>query len=368
MKTKAAVLWGLNEKWQIEDVELDPPKDSEVLVKLTASGLCHSDEHLVTGDIPMPFPVVGGHEGAGTVVGTGAMVTHVSEGDSVVLSFLPSCGRCSYCSRGMQNLCDLGAFLINGPQLDGTYRFHGRGQGLGQMCLLGTFSEYTVVPAASVVKVDDGTALDKAALVGCGVTTGYGSAVRTAEVRAGETVIVMGIGGIGINAVQGARIAGARNIVAIDPVAFKREKALEFGATHTASTIGEAALIVNELTRGQMADSFIVTTDVAESDYIGPALDTVAKRGKVIVTAVAHPASMEISGNLFMLTMMEKQIRGSLYGSSNAQHDIPRILDLYNKGQLKLDELITREYALEDVNQGYEDMRNGINIRGLIRY
>ena len=368
MKTKAAVLWGLNEKWQIEDVELDPPKDSEVLVKLTASGLCHSDEHLVTGDIPMPFPVVGGHEGAGTVVGTGAMVTHVSEGDSVVLSFLPSCGRCSYCSRGMQNLCDLGAFLINGPQLDGTYRFHGRGQGLGQMCLLGTFSEYTVVPAASVVKVDDGTALDKAALVGCGVTTGFGSAVRTAEVRAGETVIVMGIGGIGINAVQGARIAGARNIVAIDPVAFKREKALEFGATHTASTIGEAALIVNELTRGQMADSFIVTTDVAESDYIGPALDTVAKRGKVIVTAVAHPASMEISGNLFMLTMMEKQIRGSLYGSSNAQHDIPRILDLYNKGQLKLDELITREYALEDVNQGYEDMRNGINIRGLIRY
>jgi NDMA-dependent alcohol dehydrogenase len=368
MKTKAAVLWGLNEKWQIEDVELDPPKDSEVLVKLTASGLCHSDEHLVTGDIPMPFPVVGGHEGAGTVVGTGAMVTHVSEGDSVVLSFLPSCGRCSYCSRGMQNLCDLGAFLINGPQLDGTYRFHGRGQGLGQMCLLGTFSEYTVVPAASVVKVDDGTALDKAALVGCGVTTGYGSAVRTAEVRAGETVIVMGIGGIGINAVQGARIAGARNIVAIDPVAFKREKALEFGATHTASTIGEAALIVNELTRGQMADSFIVTTDVAESDYIGPALDTVAKRGKVIVTAVAHPASYEISGNLFLLTMMEKQIRGSLYGSSNAQHDIPRILDLYNKGQLKLDELITREYALEDVNQGYEDMRNGINIRGLIRY
>ena len=368
MKTKAAVLWGLNEKWQIEDVDVDPPKDSEVLVKLTASGLCHSDEHLVTGDIPMPFPVVGGHEGAGIVVETGAMVTHVSEGDSVVLSFLPSCGRCSYCSRGMQNLCDLGAFLINGPQLDGTYRFHGRGQGLGQMCLLGTFSEYTVVPAASVVKVDDGTALDKAALVGCGVTTGYGSAVRTAEVRAGETVIVMGIGGIGINAVQGARIAGARNIVAIDPVAFKREKALEFGATHTASTIGEAALIVAELTRGQMADSFIVTTDVAESDYIGPALDTVAKRGKVIVTAVAHPASMEISGNLFMLTMMEKQIRGSLYGSSNAQHDIPRILDLYNKGQLKLDELITREYALEDVNQGYEDMRNGINIRGLIRY
>jgi NDMA-dependent alcohol dehydrogenase len=368
MKTKAAVLWGLNEKWQVEDVELDPPKETEVLVKLTASGLCHSDEHLVTGDIPMPFPVIGGHEGAGVVVSVGGNVNHVAEGDSVVLSFLPSCGRCSYCARGMHNLCDLGMFLINGPQLDGTYRFHARGQGLGQMCLLGTFSEYTVVPAQSVVKVDDGTALDKAALVGCGVTTGYGSAVRTAEVKAGDTVVVMGIGGIGANAVQGARIAGARNIVAIDPVESKREWAMEFGATHTAASVAEAGPVVGLLTRGQMADAFIITTDVAEGDYIGPALDMVAKRGKVVVTAVGHPTDTQFSGNLFMLTMMEKQIRGSLYGSSNAHHDIPLLLDLYNKGQLKLDELITREYALEDVNQGYEDMRNGRNIRGLIRY
>jgi NDMA-dependent alcohol dehydrogenase len=368
MKTKAAVLWGMHEKWQIEEVELDAPKESEVLVKLTASGLCHSDEHLVTGDIPMPLPVVGGHEGAGIVVGVGARVTHVSEGDSVVLSFLPSCGRCSYCARGMTNLCDLGAFLINGPQLDGTYRFHARGQGVGQMCLLGTFCEYTVVPAASVVKVDDGTALDKAALVGCGVTTGYGSAVRTAEVKAGETVVVMGIGGIGINAVQGARIAGARNIIAIDPVEFKRDKAKELGATHTAATVAEAGPLVGLLTRGQMADAFIITTDVAEGDYVGPALDLVAKRGRVIITAVGHPAETQMSGSVWMLTMMEKQIRGSLFGSSNPQHDIPRMLELYNTGQLKLDELITREYALEDVNQGYEDMRNGINIRGLIRY
>jgi len=201
------------------------------------------------------------------------------------------------------------------------------------------------------------------------VATGYGSAVRTAEVRAGETVVVMGIGGTGINAVQGARIAGARNIIAIDPVQFKRDKALEFGATHTAATVPEAALLLVELTRGQVADSsFIITTGIAEADYIGPALDLVAKRGKVVITAVAHPDATQMSGSLFMLTMMEKQIRGSLYGSSNAQHDIPRMLDLYNKGQLKLDELITKEYALEDVNQGYEDMRNGLNIRGLIRY
>jgi NDMA-dependent alcohol dehydrogenase len=368
MKTKAAVLWGLQEKWQVEEVELDPPKENEVLVKLTASGLCHSDEHLVTGDIPMPFPVVGGHEGAGKIVEVGSEVKHLAEGDSVVLSFLPACGRCSYCARGMQNLCELGMFLINGPQLDGTYRFHARGQGVGQMCLLGTFSEYTVVPAQSVVKVDDGTSLDKAALVGCGVTTGFGSAVRTAEVKAGDTVVVMGIGGIGANAVQGARIAGARNIIAIDPVEFKRTKALELGATHVAASLEEAGPIVGLLTRGQMADAFLITTDVAEGSYVGPALDLVAKRGKVVVTAVGHPTEMQISGSLWMLTMMEKQIRGSLFGSSNAQHDVPRLLELYNNGQLKLDELITREYTLEEVNQGYEDMRNGVNIRGLIRY
>ena len=188
-----------------------------------------------------------------------------------------------------------------------------------------------MVPAASVVKVDDGTALDKAALVRPRGDHRLRQRGAHRGGQGGETVIVMGIGGIGINAVQGARIAwrGTSSRSTRSPSSARRPGV---AVTHTASTVGEAALIVAELTRGQMADSFIVTTDVAESDYIGPALDTVAKRGKVVVTAVAHPASMEISGNLFMLTMMEKQIRGSLYGSSNAQHDIPRILDLYNKG------------------------------------
>ena len=200
MKTKAAVLWGLHQKWEVEEVELDGPKENEVLVKLTASGLCHSDDHLVTGDMPMQLPVVGGHEGAGVVVAVGPGVKDVAEGDPVVLSFIPACGRCEPCARGMSNLCVLGAATIAGPQLDGTFRFHARGQGLGQMCLLGTFSEYTVVPMASVIKVDPSIALDTAALVGCGVTTGYGSAVRTGETRDGDTVVVMGVGGIGMNA------------------------------------------------------------------------------------------------------------------------------------------------------------------------
>ncbi|GAA5110031.1 NDMA-dependent alcohol dehydrogenase [Haloechinothrix salitolerans] len=368
MKTKAAVLWGPNEKWQVEEVELDPPQEGEVLVKLTASGLCHSDYHLVTEDIPMPYPVVGGHEGAGIVAGVGAGVTGLEEGDPVVMSFLPACGKCSYCARGMTNLCDLGGSVILGPQLDGTYRYHARGEDIGQMCLLGTFSEYTVVPVASVVKVDQGTALEKAALIGCGVPTGFGGAVKTAEIGSGDSVVVMGAGGIGVNAVQGAKIAGARHVVAIDPVDFKRQKAKEFGATHTAASADEAWEIVSELTRGQLADACIITTDVAESSHVGEALQLVGKRGRVVVTAIGHPTDATVNASLFELTLYEKTIKGSLFGSCNPQFDIPRYLDMYNLGQLKLDELVTTEYQLEDINQGYQDLLDGKNIRGLIRF
>ncbi len=368
MKTKAAVLWGLGQKWEVEEIELDPPNAHEVMVKMVASGLCHSDEHLVTGDIPVPLPILGGHEGAGVVTEIGEGVTDVAVGDHVVMSFLPSCGKCSYCARGMTNLCDSGAALILGPQLDGTYRFHARGEDVGQMCLLGTFSEYTVVPDQSVVKIDEDIPLDKASLIGCGVPTGFGSVVRTGGVKPGDTVVVMGVGGIGINAVQGARIGGARNIIAIDPVEFKREKAMEFGATHAVKDADEAWELVAELTRGQLADICVITTDVAEGDYIAPALTLVGKRGKVVVTAIGHPEQMEVKANLFELTLYEKQILGSLFGSSNPRHDIPRLLEMYRAGQLKLDELVTREYTLDEVNQGYEDMLAGKNLRGVIRF
>ena len=367
MKTRAAVLWGLGEKWEVDEIELDPPGADEVLVRLTASGLCHSDEHLVTGDLPFPLPVVGGHEGAGTVVEVGAGVEDLAEGDSVILTFLPSCGHCSYCARGMGNLCDMGAAIMMGPQIDGTYRFHARGEDVGQMCLLGTFSEYTVVPKASLVKVDHGTPLDKAALIGCGVTTGYGSAVRTGDVRAGDTVVVIA-GGIGMNAIQGARIAGALTIVAVDPVEFKREQAGGFGATHAVATIDEAWSLISDITRGKLADVCVLTTDVAEGAYTAEALSLVGKRGRVVITAIGHPEDTSMSGSLLELTLYEKQIRGALYGSSNAAHDIPRLVELYNSGQLKLDELITREYTLDEINEGYDDMRSGRNIRGLIRF
>lgn len=368
MKTTAAVLWGLHQKWVVEEVELDAPKRAEVLVKMTASGLCHSDEHLVTGDLAIPMPVVGGHEGAGVVVEVGPGVTDIEEGDPVVLAFIPACGRCKPCARGMSNLCDLGMHLLLGPQLDGTHRFHARGQDVAQMCLLGTFSEYTVVPTASVIKVDGGVPLDKAALVGCAVTTGYGSAVHTGEVSGGDTVVVMGIGGVGINAVQGARIAGARNIIALDPLEYKRTRAMEFGATHGAATVQEAHNLVVDLTRGQKADVCVVATDVAEGAYVGQALSLVGKRGRVVMTAIPHPTDTQVDLALIDLTLFEKQVRGSLFGSSNPRTDVFTMLEMYDTGQLMLDELITREYTLEDINQGYDDLRNGTNLRGLIRY
>ncbi|SHT76687.1 alcohol dehydrogenase [Mycobacteroides abscessus subsp. abscessus] len=236
------------------------------------------------------------------------------------------------------------------------------------MCLLGTFSEYTVVPKSSLVKIDGGIPLDKAALIGCGVTTGYGSAVRTGEVRAGDTVVVVGAGGIGMNAIQGARIAGALTIVAVDPVEFKRQQARDFGATHTAASMDEAWSVVSDVTFGKLADVCILTTDIAEVSYTGEALALVGKRGRVVVTAIGHPDDTSITGSLLEITLYEKQIRGALYGSSNAPHDIPQLVELYAAGQLKLDELITQEYSLDQINDGYDDMRSGRNIRGLIRF
>ncbi|HET6258304.1 NDMA-dependent alcohol dehydrogenase [Pseudonocardia sp.] len=368
MKTTAAVLRGVGGKWEVEEVELDPPGPGEVLIELVASGLCHSDEHMVTGDLPVAFPVIGGHEGAGRVLQIGPGVTDVVTGDPVVLTFLPSCGRCSYCVRGHTALCDDGAGAMLGPQLDGTYRFHARGEDLGQMCLLGTFARHTVVPVKSVVKIDEGIPLELAALVGCGVTTGVGSAIRAAELHPGDTAVVIGVGGIGANAVQGAKLAGCRYVMAVDPVEFKREKALELGATHVAANMDDAWQTVSELTRGRLADAAILTTGVAEGSYLQPALQLVGKRGRVVVTALGHPSEDTASLSLLELTLYEKQIRGSLFGSSNAQHDVPRLLELYQLGQLKLAELVTRTYALEEINTGYQDMREGRNIRGVIHY
>jgi S-(hydroxymethyl)glutathione dehydrogenase/alcohol dehydrogenase len=369
VKTKAAVLWELNSPWSVEEIDLDPPGPGEVLVKLAASGMCHSDEHLTTGDLPFGLPIIGGHEGAGVVQEVGPGVSWLSPGDHVVFGFIPSCGRCPSCSTGHQNLCDLGALMATGRQItDGGSRHHARGQDLGLMCLLGTFAHHTVVNEASCIKIEQDIPLERACLLGCGVVTGWGSSVYAAEVSPGDTVAVVGVGGIGANAIQGARLAGAKHIVAIDPVEFKREKAMEFGATHTAASMAEAMPLLQEITWGTMANKVIMTMGVGSGELMLQALALTAKRGRVVVTNI-HPAT-EMSANISLLdlTLMEKQVVGSLFGSGNPRADIPKLLGLYREGQLDLDGLVTRTYPLEGVNEGYEAMRNGENIRGVLVY
>lgn len=369
MKTRAAILWEVGKDWSVEEIDLDPPKQGEVLVRLVGSGLCHSDEHLVTGDLPFVLPIVGGHEGAGVVEQVGPGVEWLSEGDHVVFGFIPSCGRCPSCASGHENLCDLGMYMAEGRQIsDHTARHHAGGTDVGLMCLLGTFSERTVVNEASCIKVDPDVPLDKACLLGCGVVTGWGSAVYAAEVKPGEDVAVVGIGGIGINAIQGAKMAGAHRIFAIDPVEFKRQKALEFGATHTASSLEEAAGLIGEATQGRMANKVIMTMGVGRGEAIASALAITSKLGRVVITNIHPAAETQVTMSALDLTLMEKQVVGSLFGSANPRLDIPRLLGLYADGQLKLDELVTRTYRLEEVNQGYEDMREGRNLRGVINF
>jgi S-(hydroxymethyl)glutathione dehydrogenase/alcohol dehydrogenase len=248
----------------------------------------------------------------------GEGVTRVAPGDHVVFSFVPACGHCQSCADGHSNLCDNGAALLVGAQLDGTTRHHAAdGTDLWTMVCLNEMS---------CVKIEDDIPLELACLVGCGVTTGWGSSVYAAEVGPGDNVAVIGVGGIGAAAVQGARLAGARNIVAIDPVEFKREQAKTFGATHTASTLGEAFELIQQITWGRMCDKIICAVGVGDGDQISPIMQLCAKRGRVVVTNI-HPVNEgSISISLCDLTLMEKQLVGTIFGSANPNSDIPRLM------------------------------------------
>jgi NDMA-dependent alcohol dehydrogenase len=365
--TQAAVLWAPRSEWRVEEIDLDPPKETEVLVRLAAAGLCHSEEHHVTGDVPFAAPMIGGHEGAGVVEAVGPGVTSVAPGDHVVFSSIPSCGRCPSCARGRHNLCDLGQFLGAGRQLlDHTSRHHVGGRDLSINCLLGTFARHTVANEASVVRIDRDLPLELACIVGCGVPTGWGSAVYTGEVAAGDDVTVVGVGGLGASAVQGARYAGARRIFAVDPVEWKREMALELGATHAAPDVGEAVELVREVTWGRMCNQVILTMGVGRGDGMADVMRLAAKRGRVVVVNIHPAAELDVRLSLLDLASWEKQIVGSIFGSVNARFDIPRLLDHYREGRLDLRSLVTRTYPLEEINRGYQDMREGRNLRGVL--
>ncbi len=366
MKTQAAVVWGRDEAWEIVEVDLDEPREGELLVRFEATGLCHSDEHLRSGSVLPRYPMVGGHEGGGVVERVGPGVTRFAEGDHVVCSFMPSCGVCRWCRIGRPNLCDLGANLMVGSMLDGSYRFHGRGQDLGGMCMLGSFAGHAVISELSAVKIDDDLLLDVACLVGCGVPTGWGSAVYAADVQPGDTVVVYGAGGVGMNAVQGAAMAGAARVVVVDPVADKQKWAWGFGASDVVGTAAEAAAVVTDLTHGAMADKAILTIGTVEREHVSAAFDVVGKRGRVVVTGQNHVEARNIELPGFMLLSYEKQIVGTLFGSCRPHVDIPRLLALYKQGKLKLDELITRRYRLEDINDAFAEQARGGLIRGVV--
>lgn len=370
--SRAAVIREQNGVFDVLDVEVDDPRQGEVRVKLHAAGLCHSDHHLVTGDSALPhLPMIGGHEGTGVVEAVGPNTPEWQVGDKVVFSWIPTCGKCRWCNSGQTNLCQLGRFLLLGTRFDDpdSFRFTLQdGAQAGQMCGLGTFSEYTLVNTASAIKLPDDADLDTYWLLGCGVGTGWGSAVYAAETKPGDVVIVMGVGGIGINAVQGAKHAGATAVIAVDPVAFKRETALSLGATHAFETMQEAADFARTITDWQGADRAIVTVGVLHGSHVAEAVQAIRKGGVAVVTAIASDAEEGIPISPLELTRYQKRIQGTIYGHANPRADIPRQIQMYENGQLKLKELITSTYTLDDINQGYQDLIDGKNIRGRILF
>jgi S-(hydroxymethyl)glutathione dehydrogenase/alcohol dehydrogenase len=370
METKGALLYEPGSDWKIDTIELGDPIAGEVQLRLAASGLCHSDEHIRTGaNAAGLYPVLGGHEGAGIVTKVGPGVVGIEEGDHAVLGFIPACGVCRPCSQGAQNLCDQGAHLLSGTAIaDSGFRVTAGGRPVSPMCLLGTFSPYVTVNQSSVIKIEKDVPLEIAALLGCGVATGWGSAASIGGTRPGDDVVVVGIGGVGINSVQGASAAGARFVVAIDPVRFKRDKALEFGATHVFSSMEEALEPLRELTWGRLANTAILTVGELHGDHLAPALALIGKGGQVVVTAIADMTQINAKIGLFELALLQKRVQGSIFGGISPRTQIPRLLDEYRAGRLKLAELVTRTYRLEDINQGYQDMRDGRNLRGVIRY
>jgi S-(hydroxymethyl)glutathione dehydrogenase/alcohol dehydrogenase len=373
MHTRGAVIRQAPGKYEVVDLEVDDPRDNEVQVKMVATGLCHSDDHVATGDMPVGiYPFAGGHEGAGIVTKAGTNTKALKEGDHVVFSFLPACGHCRWCASGMQNLCYLGRYTLTGSRwndpTDYRLKLGDTGAPVGQMCGISTFCEITTASADSAVKVPDDIPLQKACLLGCAVVTGWGSAVNSAKAQPGHTVIVMGIGGIGINAVQGAAHAGASNIIAVDPVAFKRQKAQELGATHAVESMEEATEVAKELTNGQGADSSIVTVGFTKPEHVAQAFGSIRKAGTCVVTGLGHLREVGLPIAISELTLFQKRLQGSLFGASNPNWDILRLLQLYRDGVLKLDELITKTYTLDQIAQGFQDMHDGKNIRGVIAY
>jgi len=357
---KAAVCYEFRKSLTIEELELDPPKKGEVKVHLAATAICHSDLHALRGEGSAHVPFVAGHEAAGLVEEVGESVSLTKPGDRVVVCLMRSCGRCFYCTLGFPHLCE-GDFALN---KESRLR-NKRGEVVNQGMRTAAFAEYCIVDQSQVVRVPENMPLDRASLLACGVITGLGAVINTAQVETGSSVVVIGTGGVGLNAVQGAALAGAHPIIAIDLLDNKLKAARAFGATHTMNAVEREATekAVKELTSGRGADYVFVT--VGSAAAVAQALSLTRKRGSVIIVGMPAPgATASFQVNPFVRG--EQRIIGSFMGSTRVGLSVPRLIDLYQHGRLKLDELITARYPLERINEAIEAVEKGQALRNVI--
>ncbi len=358
---KAAVCYEFGKPLVIEDVTLDPPSKGEVKVRLAATAICHSDIHTIRGELGPFLPVVAGHESAGYVEEIGEGVTKVKAGDPVVVSLLAPCGRCHHCLIGLPHLCDDKSGFLKPSPLQNK-----QGQRLNQGFKVGGFAEYVVVSDSHVASVPKEIQLDRAALLGCGVITGFGAVVNRAQVKALNSVVVIGVGGVGLNSVQGASISGADPIIAVDISDAKLEAARLFGATDVVNSRNEdAAKAVQNLTNGQGADYVFVA--VGNTAAVKQGISMAAKRGTVV--AIGLPPAQELLGfSLLEFIATEKNLIGGFMGSTNLAVDIPKLVNLYLEKKFKLDELISGRYPLEQINEAIEGVEKGQAQRNVIMF
>ncbi|MFQ5614751.1 MAG: Zn-dependent alcohol dehydrogenase [Anaerolineae bacterium] len=364
MKIQAAVLHEPDTPFKIETLDLEPPGPGEVLVRVAAAGVCHSDWHLVTGATSHPLPVVPGHEGAGVVEAVGQGVTQVEPGDHVALNWAPNCGACFYCLNDRPSLCSTYIEpLWAGTLMDGKTRLSRNGRPVYHFSGLACFAERAVVPQACCVPLAKNIPLTVAALIGCAVTTGVGSVLNTARVKPGSSVAVFGVGGVGLSIVMGAQLAGAGRIIAVDRTEAKRRLACAFGATEALIAGPDTNEAIRRLTGGRGAD--YVFEAIGLPSIQEQCLDAARPGGTVVLVGIAPMGS---STNLpgAIITRQEKTIRGSYYGSANTARDFPLYADLYTRGRLDLDRLIAKTYTLDQINEAYDDMLSAETARGVI--
>lgn len=365
MKTTAAVLRADGDDFDIIELELDDPRQGEVRVKMMVAGLCHSDHHVKSGSVRKP--VVGGHEGAGIVDAVGPGVTELQVGDHVAVTWIPTCGTCRWCRTGMANLCDLGAAMSTGELIGGGFRFHAEGLDFSSQGGLGTFARHIVASTNSLIKIDPSIPWEWASLVTCGVATGWGAVVNSGKVRAGDTVAIYGCGGIGANAVAAAIESNAGLVGVIEPVAWKRELVLGWGADFAYETAEQAHADLWDRTHGAGVDVTVLTQGVVRSEDVTNAFELTRKGGTIVLTGLSDnvmDTTIQLPGS--MLTLYQKTITGSLFGACVPHVDVPKLLQMAMDGKLRLDEMATGRYRLEDIEQGFADMLAGKNIRGLI--